>query len=731
MQDSVKACICYAPEDRAAARRLARRLRAFRGPGFSGLGKIALSTDPAADDVPQVLASAKWLIVCCSPAAFGSDRVNAEIDEYIRTNAGSRLLLLLLNGDPREAVPARVRAREPLTADFRANADGEQLGLLKVAAGLLEMEVGVLADQKAAGGRIGAWAATFGAFLLLAAAAAATIFAAYSVQQRMRAEILASAAIDLGADAVMQADDLSLRLAELDRTSPEVLGAAEARFDRLFAQSTRSPALLRQQGELLLQFSELYARRGNVERSGERARAAVRAFETLPETDRDAMPFVRALSLASAGAGNSEALSYAERAVASARALNDADADIRVRSGVLAQALGRLAELKAAAGQQGEALALYAEAAPALEAVLQHSPPGDDAAMAELSGVLDRLGNAQAAAGEHEAARASFTRMATLSRARLDLDPGNMAAQVDLSGALFELGRAFVDAGNSAAAPEPLQESLALTRRLAAADPANAAMEQTLAERLMFTAKVLASLGRAGPQLMEEALSAARAEVVRAPNAATRTTLAELVAADAVRLQRTRDFEAARTAWREVAQLHRAIAENAPSPAIADAYEQIAITSISLNEMPAATAAYAESVRQRRAIVVATPADRSAQSALAATLHQLALVRRRAENETGARAAFAEAARIRLQLATADEADAAIAYEAADSLQQLAQTQAEASPRRARESLETARDLLTRVTEANPQERRYAIALRRTQAALRNLPAEEQPTAAN
>ncbi|MBY0563349.1 MAG: TIR domain-containing protein [Hyphomonadaceae bacterium] len=712
----------YAAEDAAAARRLVQRMKGVIAPNGQRLTGVSLATEMTPHALSQALAEADWLIVCCSPAAFASERVNAEIDEYLRLNAGSRLLLVLLRGDPRESLPARVRGREPLAADFRSVGDGQELGALKVAAVLLGAEPGALIDARAGAQRIGASAAWFMIAALALATMGASVFAAHSARQRDSAETLARDALDVAADAVVQADDLSLRLAELDRASPDVLGAAEARFERLFEQGGDAPALMRQRAHLLVRFADIHERRGDRERSGERARAAVVAFDALPESERQTLAFVRALSLASSGADGEQALAYAQRAVDAARTVREED--VRLRNAALAQALGRLGELQQAAGRRSEALALYAEAAPALEAVLEHSPPGDEAAIQGLAGALRRLGDAQVEAGDLDGARVSYTRTVALARARLDLDPRSAAARAELGSALSKLGRAFVDAGNPAAAVEALQESLALARQQAAAAPDDAAAQTLFTERLIYTARMLGGVGRAGPALMEEALTAARADLDRRATPETRTALSDLLAVDAVRLQRARNYADARTAWREVVQLRRTLARGAPSASVAEAQEQIGATSLALNELPAATAAYAESVRQHRGVLAAAQNDRTAQAALAEALHRLAQARLREENEASARGAFAEAARLRLALAQSDPADAAIAYAAADSLNRLAQTQLEASPARARENLETARELLSRIAEAHPTERRYATALRRTNAALSQLPSE-------
>lgn len=722
--ERIQACLSCAAADEAAARRLVRRLAAFRTPDGVRLGRLALTSEIPEAEAEQALIDAEWLIVCCSPAAYASERVNAEIDAYIRLNPQSRMLLLLLQGDPRESLPARVRAREPLTADFRSFVDGEDLGILKAAATLLGVEVGALRDDQAKRERARALSGTILAGVLAVAAAGAGGFALIAVQQRERAQTVANEAVSISVDAVVEADAMARRLAVPNEQRPDVLTGAEARLAPLFADAP--PSLAEVRAQTLARFAELYERRGDTETARARALAAIDAYERLPEEARASFDYAHALLLASAGeAGGgrtAEASAFATRAVESARALRDAEPDSSQAHALLADALAQLGALRARAGDHGAALALYAETVPALEFVQAHAGAEDDAALANLAAALDRLGAAQAAAGDNAAARVSFNRVATLSRARLELNRNNTAARTQLGEAMYRVGQALLAEGQTEAAAGPLQESLALARAFATAAPDDAALQRVFSQRLLVTAQTLAQLRRASPELMTEAIAAARAEAQRTPQA--RAALADILTSEAERLERAQDLAEARDGWREVAALRRALAGAAPSPEAAAAYERIGQISRSLNELPAANSAYAEAVRQRRAVLDAAPADANAKSALATTLIELGRIRLAAENSGGARAAFTEAARLRVEAAEANPSDATTAYTAADTLLQLAQLQTEPSPSAARRSYERARDLLTPVVETNPSERRYANALRRAEAGLRALPEE-------
>ncbi len=728
MSDKITGFLSYSEADEAAVQRLRQRLQSYvipaalRTGGTSRLGPFIPERQTARteEEVKQQLAKVEWLIVCCGPASFASARVNGEIDTYIRVNAGARFLMVLLEGEPREVLPPRLRAREPLTADFRADGDGAELGFLKLVAALLNLNLGALRDHQAAGERArdrtgGALAA--GLAILAVAGAGMSVNA---MRERDQSAAMARAAIDLGADLAAQADDPA---------------PSEERFEQLFAQGVHSPAFVRQRAQLLVRFAELYQRRGDDALSRARALAAITAFETLPEDERRSLDFARALSLASqaeAEAGReAEAIDYAARAVEAARATLHAG-DGRLQRASLAAALGRLGELHMRAGRPAEALPYFAEAIPSLDAVRAQTPD-DEAATTNLIAALNWLGDAQATTSDWAGARSSFERTSALTRAQLESAPGNAPARGELGVSLMKLGQAMNEAGDAAAARAPLEESLAIARIQAVADPGDAALRRQLAARLMLTAQVQATLGGASAETLAEAIVAARLQTQTEPaSLAAKEVLADLLAANAARLRRAGDFSGARTAWRDTAQALRELRASTGvsasnfAPALAEALENAGEASTRLDDTPGALSAYGEAIRMRRAALEAAPQDKAARASLAQTLHTLALVRARADNAAGARAAFDEAARLRVALAAEDENDSVIASLAVESLRSLAEAQQAANNTPgARRSLETARDLLTRITQANPDNTRYAAALRRTEAALRAAPASD------
>lgn len=103
---------------------------------------------PTAPDLGAAIRAAldrsRTLIVLCSPAAAASRWVQAEVAHVHASSRGTRILAVLLEGEPNAADPAREclppglrGAGEPLAADLRPGGDGRRLALLKLVAGIL------------------------------------------------------------------------------------------------------------------------------------------------------------------------------------------------------------------------------------------------------------------------------------------------------------------------------------------------------------------------------------------------------------------------------------------------------------------------------------------------------------------------------------------------------------------------------------------------------------------
>jgi tetratricopeptide (TPR) repeat protein len=157
------AFISYSHADAAAAARLQGRLERYRlpkhveRPGGAAIGPIFRDRDDLAAAaslsaaIRDAIECAEALIVMCSPAAKQSPWVTAEIALFKEVHPDRPILAVLLSGEPASAFPDALTAggNEPLAADFRKEGDGEQLGFLKVVAGIAGVPLDALIQRDA------------------------------------------------------------------------------------------------------------------------------------------------------------------------------------------------------------------------------------------------------------------------------------------------------------------------------------------------------------------------------------------------------------------------------------------------------------------------------------------------------------------------------------------------------------------------------------------------------
>jgi tetratricopeptide (TPR) repeat protein len=178
-----KAFISYSHRDRRVVRWLHRALEGYRvppslvgretpaGPApkflrpiFRDREELSAGHDLAAY-VNRVLALSDYLIVVCSPAAATSRWVDQEIVKFKAHHDESRVLAIVVDGEPfasgmsgreaEECFPASLRHRlskdgqpigpaEPIAADLRPGGDGRRMAQLKLVAGMLGVDLGLL-----------------------------------------------------------------------------------------------------------------------------------------------------------------------------------------------------------------------------------------------------------------------------------------------------------------------------------------------------------------------------------------------------------------------------------------------------------------------------------------------------------------------------------------------------------------------------------------------------------
>lgn len=210
-----RAFISYSHADAVIGRRLHRRLDRYRLPGrlvgqVTARGPVPRRLGPifrdredlaAADDltaeVRTAIQNSGCLIVVCSPAARRSVWVSREIELFRRLHPDRPILAALVLGEPADAFPPALlrdsaggETREPLAADLRREGDGERLGFLKLAAGIVGVGLDELVQRDTQRQLRGVTAVT-GAAVTIAVVMAVLAFVALRARadaERQRAE---------------------------------------------------------------------------------------------------------------------------------------------------------------------------------------------------------------------------------------------------------------------------------------------------------------------------------------------------------------------------------------------------------------------------------------------------------------------------------------------------------------------------------------------------------------
>ena len=139
-------------------------------PIFRDRQELAASPD-LNEEIEEAIAGSRFLIVLCSPAAAKSKWIDQEIACFKRLHKEDRVLAAIVDGDPfasdepgresEECFPPALRVHydrrgrptsqraEPVAADLREHGDGRQMGLLKLAAGMIGVGLDELAQREA------------------------------------------------------------------------------------------------------------------------------------------------------------------------------------------------------------------------------------------------------------------------------------------------------------------------------------------------------------------------------------------------------------------------------------------------------------------------------------------------------------------------------------------------------------------------------------------------------
>jgi hypothetical protein len=498
-----RAFVSYSHLDKVLARRLQRRLEAYRVPRrlagrVAPLGTAAGRVGPVFRDredfaagadlteaVKEALARSQALIVLCSPAAARSPWVAREIALFRAAHPGRPVLAALIEGTPEQAFPAAIRANgaEPLAADFRRGGDGGRLAFLKIVAGILSIPLDELIQRDGQRRQRRVTAVTAASVLAMLVLAAMTILAlrASADAQRQRSEAERQRGEAEGLVEYMLTD-LRQGLKGVGRL--DLMDKVNRRAMAYYADQG-PPAKLRdssleRRARIIGAMGEDDENRGDLDGALARYTALYRTTEALLAKD----PGDPERVLAHAESVNRLALLAGTRGK-SARALR---AFVRTRellASIEPWGRGRDRWLRLFALANGNICATILKGgrdrAGALgdcrRAVLYNEAlrrrPDDDSVAYDL--VFHRLWLAEAeqAAGEADAARRTRASYLALTDSLVERDPRNMLWREQQMEVYVRHARLLRALGDRAGAAAFLKKARAISRRLAARDPNN------------------------------------------------------------------------------------------------------------------------------------------------------------------------------------------------------------------------------------------------------------------
>ncbi len=250
-------------------------------PVFRDRHELAASDD-LGEEIREALASSRFLVVLCSPAAAKSRWTNAEIETFKRNHPDGCVLAAIVSGEPfasdlpgradEECFPPALTQKydrrgrptgkrtEPLAADLRDAGDGRRTGFLKLVAGMLGVGLDDLVQRETTHRhRRLAWiTAASIAGMLVASALTVTAFQARDAARDQRREAEGLVAFMVG--------DLRAKLEPIGRLDAlDGVGSRVLDYYKRQDTSELSDAALLQRSRALNLMAEVAYLRGNLE----------------------------------------------------------------------------------------------------------------------------------------------------------------------------------------------------------------------------------------------------------------------------------------------------------------------------------------------------------------------------------------------------------------------------------------------------------------------------------
>jgi eukaryotic-like serine/threonine-protein kinase len=488
-------------------------------PIFRDRKELAAASD-LSEEIEEAIAGSRFLIVLCSPAAAKSRWIEEEIATFKRLHSEDRILAAIVDGEPfasddpetadRECFPAALRFRfdrrgrptteraEPIAADLRDEADGRQMGLLKIAAGMMGVGLDDLAQREAQRWRRRLYAITAAsvAGMLFTSGLAYTAIDARDEARDQRREAEGLIGFMLG--------DLRDKLEPVGRLDVlDAVGARALAFYEKQDKTTLSDDALGQRSKALTLMGEIAASRGDLDGALRRYREALagtaEALRRAPNDPQRMFDHAQSVfwvgeiarqrgQMDEAAARFRDYRQLAERMIAS-----DPDNPRWQLEGVYsATNLGRV-ELEQA--NYPGAASTFRESVTAMERLAAAQPGNREyqklrlEALAYYADALDRAGKIDLAVQQRERQLALLAPSLALARSDADLRQKAMIGNMHLSLLRFKRGDIRDALGHAAAAVE-------LGRRLVELEPSNADWKNRSASTRLNQALLLLRAGQ-------------------------------------------------------------------------------------------------------------------------------------------------------------------------------------------------------------------------------------------
>lgn len=447
------------------------------------------SSSDLGDVLDKALRESKFMIVLCSPSAAGSQWVNEEILRFKRLGKESRILALIIDGDPNagECFPDSLIHRlnesgdltpeiiEPIAADVRPNQDGKSNAKLKLISGMLSVGFDELKQRDLQRKYFRMMALTAFAVVITLITSSLSIYAFLksrdAERRRDQSEELIGFMLGDLQDKLSQVGSLELLDSVGDQALDYFVSLEETDItDETLAKRAKAMRLI-----------------GDIRISQGRLPDGIVAFEESLLLDRELLSrnpndanqiYNIAQSHYWVGYANWRTgnLEFADKNfqlyLQFAAQLVQLDATNDEWQMELSYAFSNLGTLAIAKGDYEHALSHFSRSANIIEDLMKVKP-SDPNLMYELGSLISWLGSANQYSGNLTEAKDLFHEQVSMAQQLVKLDADNTIWQVNLANALILFGNSQLMIGGVAGATRSFTQARKLAANLTKRDPEN------------------------------------------------------------------------------------------------------------------------------------------------------------------------------------------------------------------------------------------------------------------